>query len=275
MIATRVTPRAARSAAVLALAVLAGGCATTASQAPGSPGQKLDPWEGWNRKVFSFNEELDKAVLKPVATAYHDAVPEPARRVVTNVFNNFEDAWSMANNFLQGKVQYGFETGMRVGVNTVFGIGGVVDVATDLGLERHTEDLGQTFGRWGFGPGAYIVWPLLGPSTVRDSIGLPFDLYATSPSWVIHDTGWNWGLSGLHLVNTRANLLGAGNVLNEIALDKYTFVRDAYLQRRRSLVYDGDVPPDSTTPSDDDSGYAPMTVPDAASAPAAASAPRK
>lgn len=266
-------------AAALASALFAAGCATAPpAQGTAAPGQqRIDPFEGWNRKVFAFNEGLDEHVLKPVATVYHDAVPELVRRGVTNAFNNFEDAWSSANNFLQGKVQYGFETGMRVAMNTVFGFGGVLDISTSMGLERHTEDFGQTLGRWGFQPGPYIVWPLLGPSTLRDTVGLPLDLYAGSPGWAIHDTGWQYGVATLHVINTRSNLLSAGNLLDQISLDKYSFVRDAYLQRRRSLVNDGEEPAGGKAPSDDDndSGYAPMSTAPAASVPAAASAPAK
>jgi phospholipid-binding lipoprotein MlaA len=235
--------------------LLVGGCATTAGQERGSPGQKLDPWEGWNRKVFNFNEELDVHLLKPVATAYSKVVPQPVRQGVDNFFDNAQDAWSAVNNFLQGKIEYGFETAMRFGVNTVFGVAGVVDVSTDLGLVRHKEDFGQTLGRWGFGAGAYIVWPLFGPSSVRDSIALPLDR-AASPALVIKNGGYQFAITTLQIVNTRADLLGASQVLDDIALDKYTFVRDAYLQRRRSLVYDGDEPAGSS--SDKDDGYAPM-----------------
>jgi phospholipid-binding lipoprotein MlaA len=258
--------------AALTLTLLAAGCATTSSD-PRS--RRIDPIEGWNRGVFSFNEAIDKNLLKPVATVYHDAVPELVRQGVTNAFNNFEDVWSSANNFLQGKGQYGFETGMRVAMNTVFGFGGILDISTSMGLERHTEDFGQTLGRWGFAPGPYIVWPLLGPSTLRDSVGLPLDLYAGSPGWAIHDTGWQWGVGTLHLINSRSNLLSAGDLLNDISLDKYTFVRDAYLQRRRSLVNDGEDPSGGSKQDDDnDSGYAPMSTTPAAP-PAAASAPAK
>lgn len=243
-----------RTASILALAgavLLTSGCGTV-RQARGGPGQKLDPWENWNRKVFSFNEGLDENVLKPVATAYSNVVPEPVRRGVDNVYGNFADAWSAVNNFLQGKVEYGLRDVMRVGTNTFFGVLGVVDIASELGMERQYEDFGQTLGTWGFGPGAYIVWPLLGPSTVRDSVGLPLD-NAASPASVVNDGGSRYGITTLRVVNTRAKLLGASRVLDDIALDKYTFVRDAYLQRRRSLVYDGDAPrldaPDAEPPA--------------------------
>ena len=265
-----------RVLAVVAIAasLVLGGCATV-QQARGGPGQKLDPWESWNRKVFAFNEGLDKYVLKPVATGYANVVPQPVRRGVDNFFANAADAWSAVNDILQGKGQAAFEDVVRVTTNSFFGIGGIFDVASEMGIERHKEDFGQTLGRWGFAPGPYIVWPLLGPSTLRDSVGLPLDLYAGSPGWAIHDTGWQWGVGTLHLINSRSNLLSAGDLLNDISLDKYTFVRDAYLQRRRSLVNDGEDPSGGSKQDDDnDSGYAPMSTTPAAP-PAAASAPAK
>lgn len=228
--------------AALSAAVLLGGCATTLNDVRGGPGAKLDPWENWNRKVFAFNEGLDEHVLKPVATVYSNVVPQPVRRGVDNFFGNFADAWSAVNNFLQGKGTAGVYDVMRVGTNTVFGILGLLDVATELGLEKTREDFGQTLGVWGMGTGAYIVWPVLGPSSVRDSIGLPMDI-AASPSTVINDGTARYSLTALQIVNTRSNLLGATRVLDDIALDKYNFIRDAYLQRRRSLVFDGNDPP--------------------------------
>lgn len=233
-------PRPALLALVCAAALL-GGCATL-REARSSAGDKLDPWENWNRKVFAFNEGLDKHVLKPVATVYSNVVPQPVRRGVDNFFGNVADVWSAVNNFLQGKGTAGVYDIMRVGTNTVFGLLGVLDVATEVGLEKTREDFGQTLGWWGFGTGAYIVWPVLGPSSVRDSFGLPLDL-AASPASLFKDGSSVYSLTALQLINTRANLLGASRVLDDIALDKYSFIRDAYLQRRRSLVFDGNDPP--------------------------------
>lgn len=258
-------PRLAAFAPLMLAAPLLAGCATTLNDVRGGPGAKLDPWENWNRKVFAFNEALDEKVLKPVATVYSNIVPELVRRGVDNFFGNFADAWSAVNNFLQGKGQAGIYDVMRVGTNTVFGLGGVLDVATEVGLEKTREDFGQTLGVWGMGTGAYIVWPVFGPSSARDSIGLPMDI-AASPATVINDGAARYSLSALRLVNTRANLLGATRVLDDIALDKYTFVRDVYLQRRRSLVLDGD----EASPAPED-----PTAGDEAEAPApAASAPK-
>ena len=221
-----------------------GGCASTqkfATDARGGPGARLDPWENWNRKVFAFNEGLDRAVLKPVATGYAKVVPQFVRRGVDNFFNNAADGWSAINNVLQGKPEPAFDDVVRFTTNTVFGFFGILDIASEFGLEHHYEDFGQTLGRWGFGPGAFVMLPLLGPSSVRDAIALPLDRTA-SPALYINDGRWQIGIVGLQIINTRANLLGASQVIDDIALDKYTFIRDAYLQRRRSLVFDGDAP---------------------------------
>ena len=250
--------RSLATALLVALMALVSGCATI-NQARGGPGQKLDPWESWNRKVFAFNEGLDEAVLKPVATSYNKLVPSLVRTGINNFFGNFADAWSGVNNLLQGKFELAFRDVFRFNTNTVFGLFGLIDVASELGMERQYEDLGQTLGHWGVGPGAYIVWPLLGPSTVRESIALPFDRLAT-PAVIINDGGTQFGITGLQIINARAGLLGASRLIDDIALDKYTFLRDAYLQRRRSLVLDGE-------DKEEDDPTAPPAA--AASAPAA------
>jgi len=237
-----------RRVALLAvvLAVLAG--CTTIREGRGGPGQRLDPWENWNRKVFNFNEALDDAVLEPVATFYADIVPQVFRRGVTNFFNNFSDAWSAINNMLQGKFELGFQDATRVGTNTLFGLLGILDVASEMGLEHHYEDFGQTLGHYGVGAGAYVVLPILGPSTVRDTAAVPLDRLASPPA-LFDGTGMQIGFTLLQIINTRADLLGATRVIDAISLDKYTFIRDAYLQRRRSLVFDGDVPETPETPA--------------------------
>jgi len=220
---------------VLALAALAG-CATPGAR---TAGERLDPWEHFNRKVFSFNEKLDENVLRPVATGYSRIVPRLVRTGIDNFFNNVRDAWSGVNNVLQAKFGAAAHDLMRVGTNTVFGFGGVLDFASEMGFEHHYEDFGQTLGRWGVGAGAYLVLPVLGPSSVRDAVALPLDRAAAPEVW-IDNGGVVTGLTALHIVNTRARLLQASDVVNDIALDKYTFIRDAYLQRRRSLVLDGE-----------------------------------
>jgi phospholipid-binding lipoprotein MlaA len=219
-----------------------------------------DPFEPANRAIFGFNEAIDGAVLKPVAQGYQKAVPELVRMGVTNFFGNFGDGWSAINNLLQGKVEQSATMVMRVAANTLFGIGGIFDVASDLGMERSTEDFGQTLGRWGMPAGPYIVWPLLGPSTARDTLGRPLDL-AWSTSLAINDTGVNAGLAALQLVDVRANLLSASGVIDGLAFDKYTFIRDAYIARRRNLVYDGNPPelPEDKEPAEP--APAPSSVP--------------
>jgi len=258
------------------LAALAG--CETIREGRGGPGQRLDPWENWNRKVFNFNEGVDNAVLKPVATFYADVVPQPLRRSVTNFFNNFSDAWSAINNMLQGKFDLGFQDMTRVGANTLFGLGGILDVASEMGLEHHYEDFGQTLGRYGVGPGAYVVLPILGPSTVRDTAATPLDRLATPPAF-FDGTGTQVGLTLLQIINTRAELLGATRVIDDIALDKYTFIRDAYLQRRRSLVFDGNEPETPAAPeeaaSDAAGAAAGNLAPPATATPASAPPPAR
>jgi phospholipid-binding lipoprotein MlaA len=276
---TRRMPSLAVRCATLAMVLVLAGC-TTFQAARGGPGQRLDPWENWNRKVFNFNEDVDRTVLRPVATVYSNVVPQVVRRGVGNFFANFADAWSAVNNFLQFKITAGFEDLTRVGANTLFGLFGVLDVASEMGIDHKYEDFGQTLGRYGVGAGAYVVLPLFGPSTVRDAASLPVDRLA-SPSNLIDGAPTGWGLGLLQVINTRSNLLGASRVLDDISLDKYTFVRDAYLQRRRSLVFDGDAPETPQAPeaaaSAAPGAAAGTVVPPTQAAPSAppASAPRR
>jgi phospholipid-binding lipoprotein MlaA len=224
-------------------ALLASGCASLGGDDP------RDPYEGWNRGVYRVNDKLDQYVARPVATGYRKAVPGEIRDRVRNFFGNIGDVFIGVNNVLQGKFADGFNDWVRVAFNTSFGILGIHDIATDMGYEKHDEDFGQTFGYWGMGPGPYLVLPVLGSSTVRDGIGKGLDFY-TDP---INETDpWEarWGLVTLRLVQTRADLLDASRILEEAALDRYVFQRDAYLQRRRSLVYDGQ-PPREKDPDDE------------------------
>ena len=206
------------------------------------PASKSDPFESFNRSIFGFNEALDAAVLKPVAQTYHDVVPEYVRNLVTNVIGNVADAWSAVNHLLQGKVESGLQMGFRFAVNSVLGFGGLLDIGSEIGLEKQSEDFGQTLGKWGVPAGPYVVLPVLGPSTVRDTAALPLDLQATPASLIDDKTATVLGVTGLQVVNARSNLLGASRVLDDIALDKYSFLRDAYLSRRQSQVYDGNPP---------------------------------
>lgn len=233
-------------AVALAAALVAGGCATTSgaggpAAAQASAPSKADPWERLNRRVFAFNEALDEAVLQPVARAYRSAVPELVRTGVDNVFGNVADAWSAVNHLLQGKGRDAFEMTVRFTTNTVWGIGGVFDIASEAGIERRSEDLGQTVGRWGIGPGPFLMLPVLGPRTVRDTAALPVDRLASLSSFVSPASA-SYGVVALEVVHVRAGLLSTGNLLGQVALDKYSFVRDAYLAKRRNDVYDGNPP---------------------------------
>lgn len=211
------------------------GCAT------GPTANPRDPLEPLNRAVFRFNDTADRVVLKPVATGYKQAVPSVVRRGVSNFFDNLKDAWSSVNSLLQLKGEAAGNNFSRFLVNTTIGLGGVLDVATEMGIERQTEDFGQTLGHWGVGPGPYIVLPLLGPSTLRDTLAIPLDAYGNFiPS--IQDTGIRDVVTGLQLIDRRARLLSATNMLDQVALDPYLFGRDVFLQVRRNAVYDGDPP---------------------------------
>jgi phospholipid-binding lipoprotein MlaA len=204
-----------------------------------------------NRSVASFNDKVDDNVLKPVATGYRNVVPDLIQTGVRNVFNNLADMWSTVNNLLQLKPLNTAESLGRVVVNTVFGIYGIFDVATYIKLERHPEDFGQTLGYWGVPNGPYLVLPLFGPSTLRDGASLPVD-FAVSPTQYISDIPTRNQVFALRLVSKRAELLKSGNMLEEASIDKYSFTRDAYLQYRRSQIYDGN-PPDEEGSNDDPS----------------------
>ena len=216
------------------------GCAT------GPQANPRDPLEPLNRKVASFNDVVDKAVVKPVAKAYMYAVPSLARQGVTNFFSNLGEVWNTANNAFQFKGRAAVESWMRFSINSVFGVAGIFDLATDMGLERQREDFGQTLGWWGVPSGPYHVIPLLGPSTVRDISAWSINAYG-DPIKVLPHSGDRDRLTGLNLVDTRANLLRATQALEEAALDKYSFTRDFYLQMRDNDVYDGN-PPDRFAP---------------------------
>jgi phospholipid-binding lipoprotein MlaA len=255
----------ALSRVVAALAVAAAaGCATTPGvdhQDRRSAGPK-DPYESVNRKVFAFNDTLDTYALKPVATAYNKVVPSPVRTGIHNFFGNFSDAWSAVNQLLQGKPGDAGTMTLRVLTNTTLGMAGLFDPATRLGLERKPEDLGLTLGHWGLEPGPYLVLPLFGASDIRDGLALPFDTYV-SPALLVAPKYWKeLGVDAVGVIDTRAGLLGASQMLDELAFDRYTFLRDAYITRRRSLVYDGN-PPDLPDEDDDDpkSAPAPATPP--------------
>ncbi len=220
-----------------AIVVFASGCATT-------NGDFRDPFEGFNRTMYGFNQAVDEAVLKPVAGAYKNNLPEIVQSGVRNFFSNIADIFISANNLLQGKVIDAANDGMRFVVNTTIGGFGLLDWASEMGLEKHNEDFGQTFGRWGVGDGPYIVWPLFGSSTVRDSVGELIDVRVDPVRNHRPVTPRN-AMYLTRVVGKRADLLDASRILEEAALDKYVFERDAYLQRRRNLIHDGNPPRES------------------------------
>jgi phospholipid-binding lipoprotein MlaA len=225
--------------AVLAAAIALQGCASIEREYA----EPNDPLEGLNRAVYQFNEGLDKVVIKPLAEGYQAITPTPVDRGITNFFNNLDDVVSAVNNLLQFKFRRAASDVGRVAVNSTLGVAGFFDVATNMDLPRYDEDLGQTLGTYGFEPGPFIVLPLLGPTTVRDGIGRVGDWYIDPISY-LEDDSTRWALRGLDIVDTRADLLGASRVMEQAALDPYAFMRDAYLQRRRNQVYDGNPPPE-------------------------------
>ena len=241
---------------------------------------KDDPWEGFNRTMFTVNDKLDQYALKPVAQGYKRVTPQPVQNSVTNFFGNIGDVYNVANNLLQLKIADGVSDLMRMVINTVFGVGGLFDVATLAKLPKHSQDLGLTLGHYGVPAGPYLVLPLFGPSTVRDAVGTAGDTFI-NPITYIDPAGLSWGLYGLNVVSTRANLLGATDLIEGAALDRYSFVRNTYLQRRRYLLGGAAATPnygddEAPLPNYDEEGITePAGAPGAASgaaAPAGASA---
>jgi phospholipid-binding lipoprotein MlaA len=200
-----------------------------------------DPLEGFNRAVYKFNDAADRYVMKPIAEGYDKVVPTPVDKGITNFFSNIEDLIITANDIFQGKFQQGLTDFARFLANTTVGVGGLFDVATSGGMVKHNEDFGQTLGAWGFNTGPYLVLPLLGPSNVRDGIGLGFNALAW-PITYLGNLGIQTGLATIRTIDARADLLEATDILKEAALDPYVYIREAFLQRRRFLVYDGRVP---------------------------------
>lgn len=221
---------------LLSLTCLFVGCASIPAGVEPSP---RDPWEPFNRSVFEFNEGLDTYLLKPVVAAYRFILPEIVREGIYNFFSNYSDIYTALQNLLQGKPDYAFNDIMRVAVNTIFGLGGLMDVATPGGLEKHKEDWGQTFGVWGIPSGPYVVLPFFGPSTVRDTFGTAADLETDYLFKYIPDVGLRNSITGLRVVNARNTYYEAGDLLDGAAIDKYSFLRDAYLQRREYQINEG------------------------------------
>lgn len=206
------------------------GCAT------GPTANPTDPLEPFNRQMFAVNEAVDAALLKPVARGYRAITPAPIRTGVTNFFNNMDDLWSAVNGVLQLRPSVATDNFMRFGINSTLGLGGLLDIATEIGIERRNEDLGKTLGRWGIPAGPFLVMPLIGPSTLRDAATFTTEGRINPVSKIDHTATRN-STAVLRLVDTRSNLLRLTDLLDEAALDKYSFTRDAYLQRRRAEIF--------------------------------------
>lgn len=216
-------------------AVILAGCASTANN-------PKDPYEGFNRAMFSVNEGIDTVVAKPLAKGYDAVAPLPVKAGVGNFFGNVGDLWIGVNNGLQGKIGDGASDIGRLLINSTVGILGLFDVASELGLEKHEEDFGQTLATWGVGDGGYLFWPVIGPRTVRDTAGFVVDAYADPVLWGIDDIPVRNSAYFVRFVDIRASLLPSDKVVEEAAIDKYAYIRDAYLQRRRSQIFDGRPP---------------------------------
>ncbi len=231
------------------LAAAAGAALALAACATGPDANPKDPLEPFNREIYRINDDFDKGVLRPVAQLYTDYTPTPFQTGVDNFFSNVSDVYSAVNNLLQGKPSRAAEDTMRVAINSVLGIGGLIDIATPAGLPKYKEDFGQTLGVWGVPAGPYLMLPLFGPSSVRDTTGMLVDRFA-DPSAYFYPVSLRNSMTGLRIVAGRAQLLGASTLVEEAALDKYSFLRDAYLQRREYQVYDGNPPGQDDSESD-------------------------
>ena len=232
--------------------------AATLSACATSPNPK-DPYEGFNRAVFKFNDTLDKAALKPVATVYKKVLPSFVQTGVGNFFANLGDVWTAANNLLQGKGADGMSDVTRVAVNSTVGIVGLIDVASKAGLPKHNEDFGQTLGTWGLNSGPYLMLPLLGPSTVRDTAALPLDFLGDPWHYKRPVYLRNIG-SVTRVIDKRAALLDASNLMEDAALDRYEFVRDGFLQQRESRIHDGESAKPSGKGAYEDDPYEPAAA---------------
>lgn len=222
----------------LCLLLLCSGCA---SLPPGAKPNPEDPYERFNRAMYIFNDSLDRAVLKPVATGYHNYVPSPIRSGIGNFFTNLGTPIDILNNLLQGKLLNALSDTGRLVINTTIGIGGLFDPASAIGLVEHDEDFGQTLAVWGVPSGPYLVLPFFGPSGIRDGVGDLVDTYA-DPLYYYDENPEQYYLYALHYIDLRASLLQADDLLQD-AFDPYAFIRDAYLQRREYVIYDGNPPP--------------------------------
>src|SRR5690606_10322504 len=224
---SRSISRSLRLAGVLGAAALATGCATVSNPTP------EDPWESYNRTMFTFNDTFDRALLKPIATGYDQLMPDPAQNCIHNVFGNLGDVWSAINSFLQGRGHDFFNTLGRVLFNSTMGLGGCIDVASMNGAKRISNDFGVTLGVWGMESGPYVVLPFLGSSSVRDATSTLGTFAAgvspITPVFEIDNIPLRNSIIALYAVDTRANLLDADKLVNDVALDRYSFIRDAYI----------------------------------------------
>ena len=226
----------ARQCVLLCIASVLVGCASIPAGVERSP---QDPWEPFNRSVFEFNEGLDAYLLKPVVAGYRFVLPEFVREGIYNFFSNYNDIYTALFNLLQAKPGYAFNDFMRVVVNTTMGLGGFLDLATPGGLEKHKEDWGQTLGVWGVPAGPYVVLPFFGPSNVRDTFGTVADLESDYLFRLLPDVALRNSITGLRVVNARNTYYEAGDLLDGAAIDKYSFMRDAYIQRRQYQINEG------------------------------------
>ena len=202
-----------------------------------------DPWEGFNRGVFAFNEGVDSAVVKPIAQGYEFIIPEPIRILVTNVFSNLGDVVIGINDLLQGRGEQAFNSFGRVVINTTLGFGGLFDVAGNAGWYKNDNDFGVTFARWGAPSGPFLMLPIVGPSNVRDTFGWAANVAASPLTFVVKDPTAYYTAWGVNFINTRANLFPAEKIIEEAATDRYSYLRDAFMQNRLNLIYDGEPPP--------------------------------
>ena len=225
-----------RQYVLLCMAAMLVGCASIPAGVEPSP---HDPWESFNRSVFEFNEGLDAYLLKPVVAGYRFVLPEFVREGIYNFFSNYGDIYNIAYNLLQGKPGYAFNDLMRVVVNTTMGLGGFIDLATPGGLEKHKEDWGQTLGVWGVPAGPYVVLPFFGPSNLRDTFGTVADLESDYLFRLLPNVALRNSITGLRVVNARNTYYEAGDLLDGAAIDKYSFMRDAYIQRREYQINEG------------------------------------
>ncbi|SDX96846.1 phospholipid-binding lipoprotein MlaA [Allochromatium warmingii] len=232
----------ARTGAWVLAGILVSGCASQS----GRVADPRDPLEPFNRAVFRFNSDFDKAFVQPLAKGYQFITPEPVDRGITNFFNNLADITSAVNNVLQFKISRAGSDVGRVVINSTIGVLGLIDVASNVGLPSYKEDFGQTLGYWGLKPGAYVVAPFLGPSSMRDLFGMGGDM-VTDPLISVNSEETRWGLVGTRLLDRRADLLTTTDILDASGLDPYSFVRDTYLKRRETLVHDGNPPTKAET----------------------------